>query len=84
MSIRIDKITTGRFGNKLLQYNSLVQLGKKYNVKCSMVQNNEITYFYRILLFAICNFVYTFFASEKSLVFIILIVLESFREIRLS
>ena len=32
MSIRIDKITRGRFGNKILQYNSLIQLGKKY--KC--------------------------------------------------
>ncbi len=47
MSIRIDKITGGRFGNKILQYNSLVQLGKKYNVKCSMVQNNEITRFFK-------------------------------------
>ena len=39
MSIRIDKITRGRFGNKILQYNSLIQLGKKHNVSCRMVQN---------------------------------------------
>lgn len=50
MSIRIDKITNGRFGNKLLQYNSLVQLGKKYNVKCSMVQNNELTFFFKNII----------------------------------
>jgi len=50
MSIRIDKITRGRFGNKILQYNSLVQLGKKYNVKCSMVQNNEITRFFKDII----------------------------------
>ena len=47
MSIRIDKITRGRFGNKILQYNSLIQLGKKHNVSCSMVQNNEMTYFFK-------------------------------------
>ena len=46
MSIRIDKITRGRFGNKLLQYNSLLQLSKIYNVPCSFVQNNEITHFF--------------------------------------
>ena len=49
MSIRIDKITRGRFGNKILQYNSLIQLGKKHNVSCSMVQNNEMTYFLKVL-----------------------------------
>lgn len=47
MSIRIDTITSGRFGNKLLQYNSLVQLGKIYDVSCSFVQNNEITLFFK-------------------------------------
>mgnify|MGYP006084791407 CR=1 FL=1 len=47
MVIRIDKITTGRFGNKILQYNTLVQLGKIYDVSCSFVQNNEITNFFK-------------------------------------
>jgi len=35
MSIRIDKITGGRFGNKILQYNSLVQIANNNNVKAS-------------------------------------------------
>lgn len=47
MSIRIDKITRGRFGNKILQYNSLIQLSKIHNVSCSFVQNNEITQFFK-------------------------------------
>lgn len=32
MSIRIDKITRGRFGNKILQYNSLLQISNNNNV----------------------------------------------------
>lgn len=35
MSIRINKITTGRFGNKILQYNSLVQIANNNNIKAS-------------------------------------------------
>ena len=35
MSIRIDKITKGRFGNKILQYNSLVQIANNNNIKAS-------------------------------------------------
>ena len=35
MSIRIDNITRGRFGNKLLQYNSLCQLANNYNIIAS-------------------------------------------------
>lgn len=35
MSIRIDKITGGRFGNKILQYNSLVQIANNNNIKAS-------------------------------------------------
>lgn len=35
MSIRIDKITKGRFGNKILQYNSLLQIANNNNVKTS-------------------------------------------------
>ena len=37
MSIRIDKITGGRFGNKILQYNSLVQIANNNNIKASIV-----------------------------------------------
>lgn len=48
MSIRIDTITRGRFGNKLLQYNSLLQLSKIYDVSCSFVrENNEIHHFFK-------------------------------------
>ena len=50
MSIRIDKITRGRFGNKILQYNSLIHLAKKHNVSCSFVQNNEITHFFKDII----------------------------------
>ena len=50
MSIRIDKITRGRFGNKILQYNSLLQLGKIYDVSCSFIQNNKITYFFKNII----------------------------------
>lgn len=35
MSIRVDKITRGRFGNKILQYNSLVQIANNNNIKAS-------------------------------------------------
>ena len=31
MSVRIDKITRGRFGNKILQYNSLIQIANNNN-----------------------------------------------------
>ncbi len=33
--LRINQITRGRFGNQILHYNSLVQLGKTYNMKIS-------------------------------------------------
>jgi hypothetical protein len=32
MSIRIDKITSGKFGNQILQYNSLMQISFNYNI----------------------------------------------------
>lgn len=35
MSIRIDNITRGRFGNKVLQYNSLLQIANNYNIEAS-------------------------------------------------
>lgn len=35
MAIRIDKITNGRFGNKILQYNTLMQLANNYNIQQS-------------------------------------------------
>lgn len=35
MSIRIDNITRGRFGNKILQYNSLIQIANNNNIKAS-------------------------------------------------
>lgn len=49
MSIRIDKITRGRFGNKILQYNSLIQLSNKYNVEASCVDFPQSKYFKNIV-----------------------------------
>ena len=51
MSIRIDKITRGRFGNKILQYNNLMQLSKNLNIKSSCCSFQEEKYFKNI-----CNF----------------------------
>lgn len=36
--IRIDEITRGRFGNRILQYNTLMQLSKSFNLKPSCVR----------------------------------------------
>ena len=43
MSIRIDKITSGRFGNQVLQYNALMQLSFNYNItpSCSNWKNGH-------------------------------------------
>lgn len=43
MSIRIDIITKGRFGNKVLQYNSLVQIANNNNVEpsCCVWEGNK-------------------------------------------
>ena len=49
MSIRIDNITRGRFGNKILQYNSLMQLAKKYNIEPSCNWDGESSYFKQIV-----------------------------------
>uniref|UniRef100_A0AB39J935 Glycosyltransferase n=1 Tax=Florenciella sp. virus SA2 TaxID=3240092 RepID=A0AB39J935_9VIRU len=49
MSIRIDKITTGRFGNKILQYNSLVQISNNNNVKASCCEWEGNKYFKNIV-----------------------------------
>ena len=38
MSIRINKITRGRFGNKIFQYNNLVQMANNLKVEPSCVQ----------------------------------------------
>ena len=38
MSIRINKITRGRFGNKIFQYNNLVQLANNLEIESSCVQ----------------------------------------------
>tara|TARA_R110002072_G_scaffold4788_6_gene33409 strand:- start:733 stop:1611 length:879 start_codon:yes stop_codon:yes gene_type:complete len=35
MAIRIDKITNGRFGNKILQYSNLMQISNNYKIKAS-------------------------------------------------
>lgn len=51
MSIRIDNITRGRFGNKILQYNSLLQLATKYNIKPSCIWEGESKYFKNIVNF---------------------------------
>jgi len=42
MSVRIDKITRGRFGNKVFQYNNLVQLANNLGVEpsCSPWEGN--------------------------------------------
>ena len=45
MSIRIDKITGGRFGNKILQYNSLMQIANNYNIEPSCCNFSEAKYF---------------------------------------
>jgi hypothetical protein len=49
--IRIDNITRGRFGNKILQYNNLIQLSKKYNVEISCKNFPESKYFVNIVSF---------------------------------
>jgi len=49
MSIRIDNITRGRFGNKILQYNTLLQIANKYNIDASCCNFHEDRYFKNIL-----------------------------------
>ena len=47
MSIRIDNMTRGRFGNKVLQYNSLMQLAISNNVQASCKRWDEGTEFFK-------------------------------------
>tara|TARA_Y100000389_G_C17395986_1_gene482538 strand:+ start:451 stop:1335 length:885 start_codon:yes stop_codon:yes gene_type:complete len=49
MSIRINKITSGRFGNKLLQYNSLCQLANNYNIEASCCKWEDSKFFKNIV-----------------------------------
>jgi hypothetical protein len=44
MSIRIDEFTRGRFGNRILQYNNMMQLAHKYGLQTSCVswEGNQI------------------------------------------
>jgi hypothetical protein len=49
MSIRIDNITRGRFGNKLLQYNSLCQIANNYNIEPSCCMWEDSTFFKNII-----------------------------------
>lgn len=49
MSIRIDNITRGRFGNKLLQYNTLCQLAHNYNINASCSKWEDSNFFKNIL-----------------------------------
>lgn len=51
MSVRIDTITKGRFGNKILQYNNLIQLSKKYNIEASCQDFKESKYFEKLVSF---------------------------------
>lgn len=52
MSIRIDKITRGRFGNKILQYNSLLQIANNNNIKSSCSHWEESKFFKNIVAFS--------------------------------
>ena len=49
MSIRINKITGGRFGNKILQYNSLLQIANNNNIIASCC-NWEGNIFFKIIV----------------------------------
>lgn len=49
MSIRIDKITCGRFGNKIFQYNNLVQLANNIGIEPSCVTWEGNQYFKNIV-----------------------------------
>jgi hypothetical protein len=51
MSIRIDKITRGRFGNKILQYNSLVQIANNNNIEPSCCTWEGTIFFKKIVPF---------------------------------
>ncbi|MBM08562.1 MAG: hypothetical protein CMF69_03160 [Magnetovibrio sp.] len=55
MSIRINKITRGRFGNKVFQYNNLVQLANNLGVEASCVLWEGNEYFKNIILFKKSN-----------------------------
>ena len=49
MSVRINKITKGRFGNKIFQYNNLVQLANLLEVEASCVNWEGNKYFKNIV-----------------------------------
>lgn len=49
MSIRIDKITRGRFGNKVFQYNNLVQLANNLGIEPSCADWEGSNYFKKIV-----------------------------------
>tara|TARA_B100001057_G_scaffold485291_1_gene564770 strand:- start:238 stop:1122 length:885 start_codon:yes stop_codon:yes gene_type:complete len=53
--IRINKITRGRFGNKVFQYNNLVQLANNLNVEASCVPWEGNEYFKNIVPFKKSN-----------------------------
>lgn len=55
MSIRIDKITRGRWGNKILQYNSLMQISNNYNTNFSCCFWEGYTFFKSIKPFIESN-----------------------------
>ena len=55
MSIRINKITRGRFGNKLFQYNNLIQLANNLNVEASCIQWEGNEFFKNIVSFKPTN-----------------------------
>jgi len=48
MSIRIDNITRGRFGNKILQYNSLMQLSKNLGLDPSCCNYPDQKFFQKV------------------------------------
>ena len=55
MSIRIDKITRGRFGNKILQYNSLLQIANNNNITPSCCDWEGNKFFKEIVPFIKSN-----------------------------
>ena len=55
MSIRIEKITGGRFGNKLLQYINLIEIGNYYNVKMSCCNWEGCEFFENIISYININ-----------------------------
>ena len=55
MSVRINKITRGRFGNKIFQYNNVVQLANNLNVNASCVSWEGNTYFKHMVSYKSTN-----------------------------